>query len=230
MPSSSESRLEKKHREILREYLDIVRSFRQYLDKRVQNRRSKHEDPEHLLGQLHSSMLTCKSCSLYRARTNLVFGRGNPNAKIMLAGEAPGRDEDLEGKPFVGAAGKLLSQQLKRAEIREEEVYIANVLKCRPPGNRDPLPEEIEACLPYLKRQVEIIHPRIICTLGKFATQVLLGTPKGITSLRGKPQRYGENITIIPTFHPAACIYNPAWRSLLIRDLELVKTKLAEQD
>jgi len=146
----------------------------------------------------------------------------------MLVGEAPGREEDLEGRPFVGAAGKLLAQELARAGLRNEDIYIANVLKCRPPGNRDPLPEEIEACLPYLKRQIGILHPRIICSLGKFATQVLLSTQQGITSLRGKPQLYREDITIIPTLHPAACIYNPSWKKLLLQDLRLLKTKLSE--
>ncbi len=144
----------------------------------------------------------------------------------MLVGEAPGREEDLEGRPFVGAAGKLLAQELAKAGLRDEDIYIANVLKCRPPGNRDPLPEEIEACLPYLKRQIGILHPRIICSLGKFATQVLLSTQQGITSLRGKPQLYEEDIIIIPTLHPAACIYNPSWKNLLLQDLRLVKRKL----
>jgi len=228
LPIHSRLKPEEKQGEILKEYLNIVRSFRQYLDKRGLNQRSKDEDPERPLKEFHSSILTCRGCSLYRTRTHLVFGRGNSSAKIMLVGEAPGREEDLEGRPFVGAAGKLLAQELAKAGLRDEDIYIANVLKCRPPGNRDPLPEEIEACLPYLKRQIEILHPRIICSLGKFATQVLLSTQQGITSLRGKPQLYEEDIIIIPTLHPAACIYNPSWEKLLLRDLRLLKTKLSE--
>ncbi len=227
LPIHSRLRPEEKQEEILKEYLNIVRSFRQYLDKRELNQRSKDEDPEQALKEFHSSILTCRGCSLYRTRTHLVFGRGNSGAKIMLVGEAPGREEDLEGRPFVGAAGKLLAQELAKAGLKDEDIYIANVLKCRPPGNRNPLPEEIEACLPYLKRQIEILHPRIICSLGKFATQVLLSTQQGITSLRGKPQLYEEDIIIIPTLHPAACIYHPSWGNFLLRDLELVKRKLS---
>lgn len=230
MPVERELGFKEKQGEVLREYLTIVRSFRQYLDKRGVSQRSKHQDPQQVLKQFHSSILTCRGCSLYRTRTHLVFGRGSSQAEVMLVGEAPGREEDLEGRPFVGAAGKLLAKELAKAGLRDEDIYIANVLKCRPPGNRDPLPEEIEACLPYLKRQIEILHPRIICSLGKFATQVLLSTQQGITSLRGKPQFYDESTIIIPTLHPAACIYNPSWENLLRRDLALVKTKSSGED
>jgi DNA polymerase len=227
LPVERELEFKEKQREVLREYLTIVRLFRQYLDKRGMSQEPKHQGPQQALKQFHSSILACRACSLYRTRTHLVFGRGSSQAKVMLVGEAPGREEDLEGRPFVGAAGKLLAKELAKIGLREEDIYVANVLKCRPPGNRDPLPEEIEACLPYLKRQIEILHPRIICSLGKFATQVLLRTQQGITSLRGKPQLYEEDIIIIPTFHPAACIYNPSWGNLLLRDLELVKRKLS---
>lgn len=230
MPIQSRLRPEEEYEKTLREYLNIVRLFRQYLDKRGLSQRSKDEDPEQRLKEFHSSILNCRGCSLCRTRTHLVFGRGSPRARIMLVGEAPGREEDLEGRPFVGAAGKVLAQKLAKAGLRDEDIYIANVLKCRPPGNRDPLPEEIEACLPHLKRQIGILRPRIICSLGKFATQVLLSTQQGITSLRGKPQFYEEGTTIVPTFHPAACIYNPSWEKLLLRDLGLVKTELSGQD
>ncbi len=230
MPVERELEFKEKQGEVLREYLTIVRSFRQYLDKRGMSQEPKHQGPQQALKQFHSSILACRACSLYRTRTHLVFGRGSSQAKVMLVGEAPGREEDLEGRPFVGAAGKLLAKELAKIGLREEDIYVANVLKCRPPGNRDPLPEEIEACLPYLKRQIEILHPRVICSLGKFATQVLLSTQQGITSLRGKSQFYDENTMIIPTLHPAACIYHPSWENLLRRDLALVKRKLSGED
>jgi DNA polymerase len=214
------------------DYLDIVKSFRRYLEKRQGLKVKEDEenpeakDPERLLQNLFYSVQNCQRCSLYKSRTNPVLGRGNPRAPLMLVGEAPGREEDLQGKPFVGAAGKLLNESLRRAGILEEEIYIANVLKCRPPGNRDPAPEEIKACLPFLKQQIQIINPRVICALGKFATQVLLDTKQGIMHLRGKSLNYHSGIVLIPTFHPAACIYNPNWRKFFLQDLRLVREEL----
>lgn len=178
------------------------------------------------LKQLYEEVKTCQHCSLYRTRTNLVFGEGNPNAKVMFIGEAPGKEEDLQGRPFVGAAGKLLRQTLRVVEIPLKKVYIANILKCRPPGNRDPRPEEIIACIPYLKKQIQIIKPAIICTLGKFSTQNLLATLQGITHLRGKSFTMNDGKIIIPTYHPAACIYRPPWREQFLMDLKKVKTEL----
>ncbi len=214
------------------DYLDIVKSFRQYLEKR-QKRGAKEgkisledEDPQKLLQAIFRSVQNCRRCPLYKYRTNPVLGRGNPRARLMLVGEAPGKEEDLQGKPFVGAAGKLLRESLRRAGILEKEIYIANVLKCRPPGNRDPAPEEIKACLPFLKQQIKIINPEVICALGKFATQVLLNTKQGITHLRGKSLDYQGGIVLIPTFHPAACIYNPNWQKFFLQDLRLVREKL----
>jgi len=207
------------------DYLQIVKSFRKYLEKKQgivkKEDNLEKKSPEKLLKALYRSMQNCRKCSLFKKRTHLVFGEGNPKAKLMLVGEAPGRNEDLQGKPFVGAAGKILTEALERFNIPVSQIYIANVLKCRPPANRDPYPEEIETCLPYLKKQIEIINPCLICTLGKFATQVLLNTNQGITFLRGKRQYY-KNIILVPTFHPAACIYKPNWKKLFFEDMEII--------
>jgi len=210
------------------DYLEVVKSFRRYLEEKRGMKRDKTEgkDRRVLLKDLCHSLQNCQNCSLHRYRTHLVFGAGNPEAKLMLVGEAPGREEDLQGKPFVGAAGKILTEGLRQVGLSREEVYIANILKCRPPGNRDPLPEEIQACFPYLESQIEIIGPRIICSLGKFAAQVLLDTSRGITHLRGKPQWYKNDITLIPIYHPAACIYKPAWKKTFLDDLKMVRDEL----
>lgn len=216
------------------DYLEVVKSFRRYLEgkkgikkeREVRKDKTEEKDPRVLLENLCRSMRTCQNCSLHRYRTHLVFGAGNPEAKLMLVGEAPGREEDLQGKPFVGAAGKILTESLSQVGLSREEVYIANILKCRPPGNRDPLPEEIGTCFPYLESQIKIIGPRIICALGKFAAQVLLNTSQGITHLRGRPQWYKNNITLIPIYHPAACIYKPAWKKTFLDDLKMVRDEL----
>jgi len=224
---------------IYRDYLEVVSLFRSYLGKKIgtgkiqrhkkQKSDIREKSPQTLLEELYHSIQNCQKCSLYKLRRNLVFGAGNPEAELMLIGEAPGREEDLQGKPFVGAAGKLLTEGLSRVGLSREEIYIANVLKCRPPGNRNPLPEEIKACFPYLERQIEIIKPKLICTMGNFATQLLLNTVQGITHIRGKLQWYKENISIIPIFHPAACIYKPAWKKTFLEDLEVVYDELRKR-
>ncbi len=220
--------------QLYEDYLEVVKSFRRYLEekkgmkkeKEVRKDKTEEKDPRVLLENLCSSLQNCQDCSLHRYRTHLVFGAGNPEAELMLVGEAPGREEDLQGKPFVGAAGKILTEGLRQVGLSREEVYIANILKCRPPGNRDPLPEEIQACFPYLESQIEIIGPKIICALGKFAAQMLLDTSQGITHLRGKPQWYKNDITLIPIYHPAACIYKPAWKKTFLDDLKMVRNEL----
>ena len=148
----------------------------------------------------------CKKCQLAYSRTNIVFGSGNESAEIVFVGEAPGYYEDRQGEPFVGAAGKLLSELLGSIGLKREDVYIANVLKCRPPQNRNPLPEEIELCKPYLFRQIELIKPRIVCTLGNFATQTILARRVSITSARAKPVQLG-NYFVFPLYHPAAALH-----------------------
>jgi uracil-DNA glycosylase len=158
------------------------------------------------LGQLRDRALVCTDCRLCETRTNVVFGAGDLGASLMFVGEAPGKNEDLQGEPFVGAAGQLLERLLAEIGIARAEVYIANVLKCRPPGNRDPLPDEIESCKGYLREQIRLIAPSVVVTLGNFATKLLLRTDTGITRLRGRAYPWWLGATIIPTFHPAAAL------------------------
>jgi len=163
----------------------------------------------------------CTRCALAQGRTQVVFGAGSPDAELMFVGEAPGFHEDKQGVPFVGAAGQLLSKLLDAIGLSRDEVYVANVLKCRPPGNRDPLPEEIASCEPHLWRQIELIQPKLICTLGNFATKLLSGKPSGITQVHGRPQDVvlgGNPVTLYPIFHPAAALYTPRMLAVLQED------------
>jgi DNA polymerase len=160
------------------------------------------------LAELERIALGCTLCPLAGGRTTVVFGEGNQHAALMVVGEGPGRDEDLQGRPFVGRSGQLLDRLLREeAGLQRHEVYIANVIKCRPPGNRDPLPEEIAACRPYLDQQVDLIEPRVLLTLGNFATRALLATTEGINRLRGRTYPFANGKTlVVPTFHPAAAL------------------------
>jgi DNA polymerase len=163
----------------------------------------------------------CTKCALAQSRTQVVFGVGSPSADLMFVGEAPGFHEDKQGVPFVGAAGQLLTKLLSGIGIAREDVYIANVLKCRPPGNRDPLPEEISSCEGHLWRQIELIRPVLVCTLGNFATKLLSGKPNGITQVHGRPQEVvlgGNAVTLYPIFHPAAALYTPRMLAVLEED------------
>jgi len=148
----------------------------------------------------------CVRCPLAEGRTQVVFGVGNPNADLMFVGEAPGREEDLKGEPFVGRAGKLLDQLvMEEMGLSRDSFYVANTLMCRPPGNRDPRPEETEACRPWLEQKLELIKPKVIVTLGNFATKLLLNTTQGITKVRGQTYDYGD-VKLVPTFHPSAAL------------------------
>ena len=167
---------------------------------------------------LRSEALACRKCGLCETRTTVVFGEGDPAAELMFVGEAPGRDEDLQGRPFVGRAGQLLTQMIMAMGFEREEVYIANVLKCRPPENRNPAPDEVERCEPYLLRQIELVQPRIICALGNHALRALTGHAGGISKVRGRPMEFLQ-WTVVPTFHPAYLLRNPpakrdAWEDL----------------
>ena len=169
-------------------------------------------------------------CQLFGSRTRLVFGEGDPGADLMFVGEAPGYHEDQQGRPFVGAAGKLLEELLASIGLKRQQVYIANVLKCRPPSNRDPLPAEVAACEPYLWKQIEIIAPRVVCSLGNHATKLLSGKPLGITKVHGRPQavRIGHRMVhLYPIFHPAAALYTPAMLTTLREDVRRLPEVLA---
>ncbi|MCD6575701.1 MAG: uracil-DNA glycosylase [Nanoarchaeota archaeon] len=170
---------------------------------------------------------SCMKCDLWKTRTNVVFGEGPANAEIMLIGEAPGFYEDKQGKPFVGRAGKFLDELLKAANLRREEVYITNIVKCRPPNNRDPTDEEVKACYPYLDFQINYIKPKVIITLGRHASRVIFErynlTFEGISKEHGKPREVSNlfgKLKIIPMYHPAAAIYNQSLKSVLIEDFK----------
>ncbi len=174
------------------------------------------------LEEVEARTVGCQNCELAGGRTNVVFGAGNPNARLMFVGEAPGRDEDIQGIPFVGRAGQLLNKILEAAEIERDDVYIANIIKCRPPNNRTPLTNEIEACIPYLGRQVALIAPKVICTLGLPATQTLLGIRGSMGSMRGKMYVEGD-VKVIPTYHPAAALRDPKYKRPIWDDFQLIK-------
>jgi DNA polymerase len=174
------------------------------------------------LPELRAAIGDCQRCKLCSGRTHLVFGVGNPAAKLMFVGEGPGRDEDLQGEPFVGRAGQLLTDIItKGMGMRREDVYIANVIKCRPPENRNPEPDEVAACEPFLKKQIDLIRPEIIVALGKFAVQTLLQSKIPITKLRGNWHSY-HGIKLMPTFHPAYLLRNPADKRLVWEDIKKV--------
>lgn len=184
------------------------------------------------LDEICAQVENCHACSLCETRTNIVFGDGDPHARVLIVGEAPGKNEDLQGKPFVGAAGKFLDELLEEAGLKREEVFIANVLKCRPPSNRNPQADEIEACAPFLREQTQSIDPWIIVTMGNFATQFILRTGTGITRLRGTVQQAGRFV-VLPVFHPAAAIYDRSKRDVLLEDFRqvgaLVRARMAQE-
>ncbi len=181
------------------------------------------------LDELRVQVESCRRCPLCDGRTQTVFGVGNPHARVMFIGEAPGKNEDLQGEPFVGAAGHYLNELLGCAGLRREDVFIANVLKCRPPGNRDPRPEEIQTCTPYLREQTRTIDPEVLVTLGKFSTQFVLKTQVGITRLHGRVQRAGKFL-VFPIFHPAAALYDGAKREALENDFVTLGQLLHQLD
>jgi DNA polymerase len=173
------------------------------------------------LASFAESIAGCTRCPLSAGRTPVVFGSGNPHADLMFVGEAPGFHEDKQGVPFVGAAGQLLSKLLAGIGLARDDVFVANVLKCRPPGNRDPQPEEIAACETHLFRQLELIRPKVVATLGNFATKLLSGRQDGITRVHGREQTVtlgGQRVTLYPIFHPAAALYTPRMLAVLEED------------
>jgi DNA polymerase len=182
------------------------------------------------LEELRAAIGDCRRCKLCTGRTHLVFGVGNRKAKLMFIGEGPGRDEDLQGEPFVGRAGQLLTDIItKGMGLRRQDVYIANVVKCRPPENRNPEPDEVAACEPFLKKQIDLIGPQIIVALGKFAVQTLLQSKVPITRLRGQWHTY-QGIKLMPTFHPAYLLRNPADKKLVWEDIKKVMKEMKGED
>ncbi len=187
-----------------------------------------YRDKAEALQELQKVVRRCAKCELYKTRRNYVFGEGNPYADLMFVGEAPGGEEDKHGRPFVGRAGKLLTELLSEIGLSRDEVYIANVLKCRPPRNRDPKPDEIKACSPYLDKQIKIIQPRLLVALGRFAAFFLLN--RSVTLSRSRlivyDTRYGSKLIV--TYHPAAVLRDPRKMDLVREDFKLIKKTLEE--
>jgi DNA polymerase len=180
------------------------------------------KNKEEQLAKVFQEIRNCQLCQLAKTRHNLVFGDGNPHAQIVFVGEAPGADEDEQGLPFVGRAGQLLTDIIvKGMKLERKDVYICNILKCRPPGNRNPLPDEISTCEPFLKKQLQIISPKIICALGTFAAQTLLKTDIPISALRGRFHSY-EGIKLMPTYHPAYLLRNQSAKKPVWEDVQMI--------
>lgn len=179
------------------------------------------------LEEIRKELGDCQRCKLFKTRRSLVFGEGNEKATLMIIGEGPGFDEDLQGRPFVGKAGQLLTKILQSIGFQREEVYITNIIKCRPPQNRNPQPDEIEACYPFLLKQIEAIRPKVICALGTFAAQTLLRTDAKITSLRGKVYRL-SGIQVFPTYHPAYLLRNPDKKRDVWEDMKRIAKALTD--
>jgi DNA polymerase len=175
------------------------------------------------LPDLDRMINTCMKCTLGSTRTKFVFGVGNPHTDVMLVGEAPGADEDAQGEPFVGRAGQLLNKILEAIHFKREDVYICNILKCRPPNNREPLPEEMAMCTPYLHKQMDIIKPKLILCLGRISAQTLLNTKETLTKLRGQVHSY-RGAKLMATFHPAALLRNPNWKIPTWEDVKMFRT------
>jgi uracil-DNA glycosylase len=235
--------------EVKREFLDIVEQVRAHLDYRRalgvsfaetkavgSPRAGVHQVAPTIetysvsqssgLAAVREELGDCIRCKLHKGRKNIVFGEGNPNAVLVFVGEGPGQEEDLQGRPFVGAAGQLLTDIIvKGMQLKREDVYICNIVKCRPPGNRNPEPDEVEACEPFLIEQLRAINPKVIIGLGNVAVKTLLKTKEGITSLRGNWKTY-QGIPLMPTFHPAYLLRTPSDKRLVWEDIKKVMAEL----
>ncbi|MYC75952.1 uracil-DNA glycosylase [Candidatus Poribacteria bacterium] len=231
-----------------KEYVELIASAREHVEEQLQLGfiESELSEPEREspyanldLPALATDAASCTKCRLHETRNSVVFGVGNPDTNLMFIGEAPGADEDRQGEPFVGRAGQLLTQIIEAGmKLKREDVYIANVLKCRPPGNRNPNPDEVETCSPYLVRQIELIQPKVIVALGSFAAQMLLGTKIGITKLRGEFQPcnvpglrvlpHKKPPAVMPTYHPAYLLRNPSGKRDVWEDVKKVLAFLEE--
>lgn len=230
--------------DIREEYLQLAATVREYVEDQMQlglfeaekiESEQKSEFSNLDLPALDADAQGCVKCGLHEGRNTVVFGVGNPNADLMFVGEAPGADEDKQGEPFVGRAGQLLTKIIEAMNLTRDDIYIANVIKCRPPGNRNPTSDEIETCSPYLIRQIDLIQPKVIVTLGNFAAQMLLETKTGITALRGefhdfalaKPESHSP--AVMPTFHPAYLLRNPNAKREVWEDMQKVMNYLDEK-
>lgn len=204
--------------EILKKYMELeeMSGIKEFCLFKIKSERKSD------LSSLKKEIVSCTKCELYETRKNVVFGSGNPNAELMFIGEAPGMEEDLQGLPFVGRAGQLLTKIIESIGLKRKDVYIANILKCRPPENRNPLPTEILTCEEYLIRQIDLIKPKVICALGKFAAQALLKTQEPITKLRGTFYDY-KGIKFMPTFHPAYLLRNPQDKRFVWEDMKKIR-------
>src|SRR3989338_837229 len=204
---------------------DIIKSIRSYLEMEKESGVSEYlfsSKPKDVrLSLVKNSVSHCQRCPLGKMRKNIVFGSGSINAKLMFIGEAPGHDEDIQGLPFVGEAGGLLTKIIEAMAIKREDTYICNILKCRPPQNRNPLPEEISMCIDYLYAQIDAVKPSVICGLGKFASQTLLGTETPIGKLRGNWHEY-RGIKFMPTYNPAYLLRNPGDKKLVWEDMKKI--------
>lgn len=212
---------------------ETIRGFRHYLEDEMNQDwegweknpgivQPENSNPDPDLAAIRKELGDCRRCRLHAQRTQIVFGTGNPRAKLVFVGEAPGREEDLQGEPFVGQAGQLLTKIIEAIGLTRQEVYITNIIKCRPPENRNPAAEEIAACEPFLIKQLRAIRPRLICALGTFAAQTLLKTEEKISSLRGKFQEY-QGIPLMPTYHPAFLLRNPQRKREVWEDMKKIK-------
>lgn len=185
------------------------------------------KDNARLLTELEDSLKGCTRCKLSSGRNHIVFGEGNPHADLMFVGEGPGHDEDMQGRPFVGRAGQLLTRIINAMGLKRPDVYIGNIVKCRPPNNRNPEADEVKACLPFLLKQIDIIHPKVICALGGVAFQTLMDTKAPISKFRGSLYPWRGDIYIIPTFHPAFLLRNPARKRDVWEDVQVIMAFLA---
>lgn len=208
---------------------NILKSIRSYFEMERESGMSEYlfsfKPKDSRLSLVKNEVTDCHKCYLWETRKNTVFGSGNINAKLMFVGEAPGHDEDVQGMPFVGEAGILLTKIIEAMNIKREDVYICNILKCRPPQNRNPLPEEISMCIDYLYAQIDMIKPKIICGLGKFASQTLLEVDIPISKLRGNWHEY-RGIKFMPTYHPAYLLRNPQDKKLVWEDMKKIMKEL----
>ena len=230
--------MEKKYEELiadLKTYLEYLKeSGIEALPLSAETRRqapasSPHPSERLTLEEIREQLGDCRRCKLHRTRKTIVFGEGNTQATLMFVGEGPGFDEDVQGRPFVGRAGQLLTKIIQSIGLQRSEVYIANIVKCRPPQNRNPEPEEIDACHPFLVKQIEAIQPRIICALGTFAAQTLLKTSTKITALRGQVFEL-DGIKLIPTYHPAFLLRNPGKKREVWEDMKRILEFLRQSE